>query len=64
MNKTIIIILSHLLIITPIFAKIIYDIYKKNKPNKDLLNIAIFLLLFGIIYHTWYLGEYIYYSSF
>jgi hypothetical protein len=64
MNKTIIVILSHLLIITPIFAKILYDIYKKNKLNKDLVNIAIFLLIFGIIYHLWYLGEYVYYSSF
>jgi len=63
MNKTIIIILSHLLIITPIFGKILYDIYKKNKPNKDLINIAIILLLFGIIYHIWNLGEYIYYTS-
>jgi hypothetical protein len=64
MNKTIIVILSHLLIITPIFAKILYDIYKKNEPNKDLVNISIFLLIFGIIYHLWYLGEYVYYSSF
>jgi hypothetical protein len=64
MNKTIIIILSHLLIITPIFSKILYDLHKKNKPNKDLINIAIILLIFGLIYHLWYLGEYIYYSSF
>jgi|688.fasta_scaffold453113_2 hypothetical protein len=64
MNKTIIVILSHLLIITPIFAKILYDIHKKNKPNNDLINIAIFLVIFGIIYHLWYLGEYVYYSSF
>ena len=64
MNKTIIVILSHLLIITPIFAKILYDIHKKNKSNKDLVNIAIFLLIFGIIYHLWYLSEYVYYSSF
>jgi hypothetical protein len=63
MNKTIIVILSHLLIITPIFAKILYDI-QKNKPNNDLINIAIFLVIFGIIYHLWYLGEYVYYSSF
>jgi hypothetical protein len=64
MNKTILVILSHLIIITPIFGKILYDIYKKNTPNKDLVNIAIFLVLFGIIYHIWYLSEYIYYSSF
>jgi len=64
MNKTIIVILSHLFIITPIFAKILYDINKKNKPNNDLINIAILIVIFGIIYHLWYLGEYVYYSSF
>jgi hypothetical protein len=62
MSKTLIIILSHLLIITPIFAKIIYDLYNKKTPSKDMLNIAVSLLLFGVIYHLWYLGEYIYYT--
>jgi hypothetical protein len=62
MNKTIIVILSHLLIITPIFGKILYDLYKKKKPSDDLINIAIMLLIFGIIYHLWYLGEYTYYT--
>jgi uncharacterized membrane protein HdeD (DUF308 family) len=61
MNKTIIVILAHLFIITPIFAIILYDINKKKQPNKDLINIAIITLLFGIIYHSWYLIEYIYF---
>jgi hypothetical protein len=63
MNKTLLVILSHLIIILPIYGKIFYDLYNKKTPNKDLLNIAVLLLLMGVIYHIWYLGEYIYYSS-
>lgn len=61
MTKTLLVILSHLIIILPIYGKILYDLYKGDKPNKDLVNIAVLLLVMGVIYHLWYLGEYVYY---
>jgi hypothetical protein len=63
MNKTLLVIISHLIIILPIYGKILYDLYNKKTPDTNLVNIAVLILIMGVVYHIWYFGEYIYYSS-
>lgn len=61
-TKTVWVILVHLFVIFPIFAKVMYDSYYLEKTEKKerfgWIDLGIWMLIIGVVYHVYILFEY------